>query len=188
MREVLDANIFDEGAPCREALMSGASWFTLACVAVGAAGSVPLGLAGYLPASGSNLGTFMLVLCVGSLVAMPIHELIHGAFFKLLGARGTKVTFGYQKGMLYAGCPGTRYTPARFTAILLAPLVVLTCVFVILGFALPFSWAPMAALWLIVLHAAGCVGDLYFALLIRRHPEATLCEDTDKGMRLLAEE
>ena len=187
MREVLDVNIFDEDAPCRSALIRGASRFTLACLAVGILASVPLCLAGHVPQLDLSLGVFMLAVGLGSLAVLPIHELIHGAFFKLLGPRGTRVIFGYQKGMLYAGCPGTRYSRGRFTAILLAPLVMLSGTFVILGLVLPMAWAPLAALWLLVLHAAGCAGDLYFALLIHTHPEATLCEDTDKGMRLLAE-
>lgn len=185
MREVLNVNIFDEGEPAQKTLMRATAWFMLACLAVGVVASIPLWRAGFKPGP-NDLVVFGLAVVLGYVASLPVHELVHAALFRLLGPRGTKVTFGFQSGMLYAGCPGVRMGRGRFVAVLLAPLVALTVAYGLLGLVFSFPWTPLLALWLFVLHTSGCIGDLYFVALIMRHPEATVCEDTDKGIRLLA--
>lgn len=186
MRVVLDVDIFSEGAPHREALMRAGGWFTLACLALGVLASVFADvLAGAWPASFSQAAWLVGCVVVLSAAALPVHELVHAAAFKLLGPAGTKVTFGCAAGMLYAGCPGVRLSRGRFCAVLLAPIVTLTCAFVAFGALVPAAWAPLGAVWLVALHAAGCVGDLYFVWLIVVTPGVTLVEDTDRGVRLL---
>ncbi len=185
MREVLDVNIFDEGTPAQKTLMRASIWLMLACLALAIVASIPLVLTGFGPGL-DGLMRFVIVVFAGYAVSLPVHELVHAAFFKLLGPRGTKVIFGFQSGMLYAGCPGVRLSRGRCTAVLLAPFVTLSIVYGLLGLVLPFAWAPLLAIWLFALHTSGCVGDFYFVALIARHPEATLCEDTNKGIRLLA--
>ena len=186
MRVVLDVDIFSEGTPHREALMRIGRWFTLACLALGVLASAFVDvLAGAWPASFGQAAWLVGVVVVLSAAALPVHELVHAAAFKLLGPAGTKVTFGHAAGMLYAGCPGVRLARGRFCAVLLAPVVVLTCAFCALGALVPLGWAPLAAVWLVVFHAAGCVGDLYFAWLIVRTPGVACVEDTECGIRLL---
>ena len=128
-------------------------------------------------------GLLWLACVVGlSLAALPVHELIHGAAFRLLGGPGTRVRFGHQAGMLYATAPGTVYARGRFMAILLAPTVVLS-----LGFA---GWGrlggmPLAAGACLWVRLSGCVGDLLMTREIRREPECTHVRDTATGIALL---
>lgn len=185
MRVVLDVNIFDEGEPAQKTLMRAMVWFMLACLAAAIAASVPLCLTGFGPGLGDLL-PFGAAAILGYCASLPVHELVHAAFFKLLGPQGTKVIFGFQSGMLYAGCPGVRLSRGRIVVVLLAPLVTLSIVYGLLGLVLPFTWTPLLAVWLFALHTSGCIGDLYFVALIIRYPEATVCEDTNKGIRLLA--
>ena len=187
MRVVLDVDIFTEGAPHQRALMRAGRRSTLACVAAAGIASVAMAAAGVGP--GLTWGLVQLVACVVvlSLVALPVHELVHATLFQLLGPTHAKVTFGYQAGMLYAGCPGVRLSRARFCAVLLAPFTLITLAFVAFGVLAPLSWAPLAAVWLAALHTAGCVGDAYFVWLICRTPGATCVEDSERGIRLLGE-
>lgn len=134
------------------------------------------------PTTGEGWAWLLVKLVAIYLVSLPVHELIHAAFFKLLGPAGTRVMFGYKNFMLYAGCPGVRLSRRRFVAVLIAPLVVLSAAFAALGLACN---EPLLAWLLIVLHGSGCTGDLLFVWEILRHPDASVVEDTDRGITLL---
>lgn len=177
MRKVLEVDILNDAGTQRLVGRWG-----LVPLGVGALGAAVLVLVGGAGAELETLGwCWWAALALGYLVSLPVHELVHAACFKLLGGRGTRVRFGFQAGMLYAGCPGRRFARGRFLVVLLAPLVLLTCVYVVLGF---LGDAPLLAWALVWLHASGCAGDAYFAWLVLRHPEARLCEDTSVGFTL----
>lgn len=173
MRRVLDVDILQDGETRDRVVFA-----SLALLVVGVAGALVLALAGGFAPSG---WVWWVALAAGYLASLPVHELVHAAFFKLLGPRGTKVRFGCQAGMLYAGCPGTRLARGRFAAVLLAPFVLLNLAYLAVGLA---TGDALLAWALFALHASGCTGDLYFAYLVLRHPEADLCEDTDRGFAL----
>ena len=173
VHKVLDVDIMDdEGVRRRIARTS------LAMLAVGVVGGAALALAcGWRPG-----GVWWWLALAGLYVAcLPVHELVHGAFFKLFAPRGARVRFGYRSGMLYAGCPGARMGRGRFAVVLLAPFVLVTAACVFAGAALG---APLMAWSLGWLHGSGCAGDLYLAWLVARRPEADLCEDTEGGVAL----
>lgn len=124
----------------------------------------------------------VLSLLLGMLVLLPVHELVHGLCFKLLGDPGIKVQFGFKNGCLYASAPGARLSPARVLVVILAPFVLLT----------PLAWAvvmlltgDVLAAWLLVgFHAAGCAGDFYLAAVILRTAGVEDVEDTSTGVTL----
>lgn len=156
---------------------------SLVVLVVGIVVFVALAITGAGDAHGGLATALFLV--VGYLVCLPLHELTHAAFFKLLGPAQTHITFGYSTGMLYAGCPGTRFSRRAFIAILLAPLVLISLLCIVFG---ALIHDPLIAWGLFMLHASGCSGDVYFVWCIMKNPQATLCEDTNKGMRLLADD
>ena len=119
-----------------------------------------------------------------SVVALPVHELVHALFMRVLGGPGTRVSFGYQAGMLYAGCPGLVLSKARFVAVLLAPTVLVTAALLELGLVLGY---PFMTLWAAVLHLSGCSGDILAAGAILRERACTHCRDTERGIELLCE-
>lgn len=114
-------------------------------------------------------------------VVLMVHELIHGALFKLLGD-GTKVIFGYKKGMLYASSPNSVYTKARFCIVLMGPTVILSTLFIVLALCGTYTLLVWS---LFFLHLSGCSGDLLAIYYILQTSECTHCEDTDYGVRLL---
>lgn len=173
VRKIATVDVLDDTTTQKKVLR-----WSLALLAPGVAGLVAALVFGW----GENLGIWWVVaFLAGYALSLPVHELVHGALFKLLGPRGTRVRFGYAKGMLYATCPGTRLPRGSFMAVLLGPLVVLTVVYVVLGVCLG---TPLLAWALVWAHASGCAGDLLFLWTIVRTPQADLVEDTSVGMVL----
>ncbi|WP_154027127.1 DUF3267 domain-containing protein [Olsenella uli] len=125
---------------------------------------------------------WLCLLAVISLGVLPVHEFVHGALFRLLGGRGTRVRYGFQSGMLYATCPGLVLARARFLAVLAGPAVVLSACLLGAGARLGLPLLGYAAF---VLHLSGCSGDLLAVWLIACEPACTHCEDTEAGVRLL---
>lgn len=117
-----------------------------------------------------------------SVVALPVHELVHALLMRVLGGPGTRVNFGYQAGMLYAGCPGLVLSKPRFVAVLLAPAVLVTAALLGLGLVLGY---PFMTIWAAVLHLSGCSGDILAAGSILRERACTHCRDTERGVELL---
>jgi len=112
-------------------------------------------------------------------VLIVIHELIHGAFFKLFDMDG-KVSFGFKNGMAYATSPNSYYPKSRFIMICLAPFVLITAGLMLLMSAGLIS-QPFFILYASI-HAASCAGDFYWVLLLSMHSGNILVEDTEKGM------
>ena len=131
-----------------------------------------------------SIFSWCMVVAAGYIISLPVHELIHAAFFKLLGPRGTQIKFGFKQGLLYTTCPGTHIERARFMVILMAPFVILSAVYLVFGLV---SHEYSATLALFLLHASGCAGDMYFTWCILRNPQANMVEDTSVGITLWQE-
>ena len=122
-------------------------------------------------------------LVVASLVALPVHELVHGAAFKLL-CPGCRVTFGAQDAFLYTNAHGATASRGRMVAVLLAPAVLVTAVLVAASLA---AGCPALAVLLAGAHLAGCAGDALMAADALREPACTHVRDTDVGIDLLSD-
>ena len=121
---------------------------------------------------------------LGFLVSMiayvVLHELTHGAAYKLLTK--AKLTYGIRLTCAFCGVPDV-YTYRR-TALcaLVAPLILFSILFGGLTVAMAFvdRWLYFLALGLFVVHISGCVGDGYMTLLMlfRYRDPALLMRDT----------
>ncbi|MGN0076313.1 MAG: DUF3267 domain-containing protein [Parafannyhessea sp.] len=142
-----------------------------------------LSLAGVAPLVEKGIGLgWLLVLFLASVVALPVHELVHAAAFVLLGGRGVHVSFGFKDYMLYTSANGATLSRRRFEAVLLAPTVVLTLAFAAAGAAFG---VPLLAWACAVFHLAGCTGDLCMAAAIWREPTCAFVRDAPYGADLL---
>lgn len=119
----------------------------------------------------------------GSIVPVPIHELVHGAAFKLL-CPGCHVSFGKEDAFLYTSTDGAVLTRKRMVCVLLAPAVLVTAALVAIALA---ADCPVLAVVLATMHLSGCVGDILMAYEILAEPACTHVRDTDNGIELLAE-
>lgn len=128
---------------------------------------------------------WVLGLVAASVVALPVHELVHAAAFVLLGSGDVRVSFGFRDFMLYTSANGAVLSRGRFMAVLLAPSVVVTALFVLAGCV----WhAPLFALLGGAFHLAGCTGDLDMVRIIGITPAASFVRDSPAGIDLLSEE
>lgn len=104
--------------------------------------------------AGWQLGLGVVVFFV---IVLPLHELIHAAFFKMLGA--PKVGFGYStKGLMVYAYAQKFVMKLRENAVVAAmPFLIITGLLAALLVFMPelqFLW-----LLLLVFHTLGCIGD-----------------------------
>ena len=112
------------------------------------------------------------------LVYLVLHELVHGAAYKLLTRQ--KLTFGFTATVAYCGVPDI-YVYRRASMIaLLAPFCVFTVVFGLAVALLQDPWDKTFAAAVLAIHLGGCVGDLYDTglYLFRFRDPGTLMRDT----------
>ena len=112
------------------------------------------------------------------LVYLVLHELVHGAAYKLLTRQ--KLTFGFTATVAYCGVPNI-YVYRRASMIaLLAPFCVFTGVFGLAVALLQDPWDKTFAAAVLAIHLGGCVGDLYDTglYLFRFRDPGTLMRDT----------
>ena len=112
------------------------------------------------------------------LVYLVLHELVHGAAYKLLTRQ--KLTFGLTVTVAYCGVPNI-YVYRRASMIsLLAPFCVFTVVFGLAVALLQDPWDKTFAAAILAIHLGGCVGDLYDTglYLFRFRDPRTLMRDT----------
>ncbi len=127
--------------------------------------------------SGALLAANAALLC-GMLAYIPLHELVHGAAYKILTKQ--KLTFGISLGAAFCGVPSI-YSYRRTALItLLAPFTVFGLLF---GAGLVFFRNEVPRLVFTLLfsvHVGSCVGDLYdtFLLLTRFRSPDLLMNDT----------
>jgi len=116
---------------------------------------------------------------IGSMLAyIVLHELVHGAAYKL--TTGRKLTFGFTATVAYCGVPDIFvYRKASLIA-LLAPFTVFTIVFLALAAILPGTMDKFLCWIVFGVHFSGCVGDLYDTglYLFKFTDPATLMQDT----------
>lgn len=182
-----DIDFFGDDA-LRQRLVRASAWLLIGGAALAVAFSVVAGtgVIEEMRALPGDWGAAMwpLAMAALSIVALPVHELVHALFMRVLGGPGTRVSFGYQAGMLYAGCPGLVLSKPRFVVVLLAPAVLVTAALLGLGLVLGY---PFMTLWAAVLHLSGCSGDILAAAAILRERSCTHCRDTERGVELLCE-
>ena len=186
-RTLGDIDFFGDDA-LRQRLVRASAWLLIGGAALAVALSVVAGtgVIEEMRALPGDWGAALwpLAMAALSVAALPVHELVHALFMRVLGGPGTRVSFGYQAGMLYAGCPGLVLSKPRFVAVLLAPAVLVTAALLGLGLVLGY---PFMTLWAAVLHLSGCSGDTLAAAAILRERSCTHCRDTERGVELLCE-
>ena len=131
------------------------------------------GLAAQKPSTTLAAGFF-----VALMVYIVLHELVHGAAYKLL--TGQKLTFGLTLSVAFCGVPEIYvYRRASLIAVL-APFVVFTILSLVLLAVLPDPWLRFYVLLFLGLHIGGCSGDLYntWLYLTRFRDPRTLTRDT----------
>lgn len=122
---------------------------------------------------------WLVINIIGSLVILPLHELIHGLAFLLWGGKpffGAKLPFA-----LYCGARQQIFPRNQYLVVGLAPFIVITIIALILTL-----FSPVLASYTLFANLSnfsGAVGDVWVATRILHQPTHILVEDTDAGYR-----
>ncbi len=120
----------------------------------------------------------MLLFIGAMLLYIVLHELVHGAAYRMLTRR--KLSFGLKLTCAYCGVPDI-YCYRRTALIsLLAPFTVFTIIFAALALFLDDTILRAFSVVLLGMHLGGCSGDLYdtWLYLTRFRDPLTLMRDT----------
>ncbi len=116
--------------------------------------------------------------CAALVLTIIVHELLHGAAYKLL--TGEKLTFGFTLSVAYCGVPHIYVYRRAALIALLTPFTVFTILYIVLLLAVSDPFTKLCILLPFAVHTGGCVGDLYdtYIYLTRFKDPATLMQDT----------
>jgi hypothetical protein len=131
-----------------------------------------------------NFGLIELgVVLIAMVLTIVLHELIHGLFMRLYGAR-PRYGILWKGLMFYATSPGYAYRRNNYLVIALAPLLLISLL-VILGMGL---W--QGTLWVAlfgicgVINASGAIGDMWITMIVLRYATKAYIMDERDGIRV----
>ncbi len=114
------------------------------------------------------------------LVLLPLHELIHGLAYRLVGAKVVSYHADWRKLTFYAAVDRFVASTGEFCGVALAPFAIINAG-LLLGYVLaepPVTWVCLGALWL---HTAGCAGDFALVNFLYKHRHRALVTYDDVG-------
>jgi hypothetical protein len=120
---------------------------------------------------------------LGFLLTFVFHELTHGLFMRIFGAR-PKYGILWKQMMFYATSPGFAYRRNNYVLIALAPLVFLS-ILIVLG-----MWLLQGTLWVAllaicgVINASGAIGDMWITMKVLRYATTAYVMDERDGIRV----
>ena len=120
----------------------------------------------------------MLLFIGAMLLYIVLHELVHGAAYRMLTRR--KLSFGLKLTCAYCGVPDIYCYRCTALISLLAPFTVFTIIFAALALLLDDTILRAFSVVLLGMHLGGCSGDLYdtWLYLTRFRDPLTLMRDT----------
>lgn len=173
----MDIDLLDDEA-LQSSMATGSLWIVLVGTVLGVLGAIALPHEDITP-------WWFVALGVLSMAALPVHELVHAAGFKVLSGGKARLAFGFSSWMLYTAAPGCVLPRGRFCVVLLAPAVVITLA---LGLGAWMMGYPLLGWSLAVVHLAGCTGDMAYVRIIASEPQVTMVQDTQRGISLFCDE
>ena len=143
-------------------------------------------VAGYAPKLSQGI-TFtislfpIMIAIIGIIAIMTVHELVHGFFIGHF--TGSKVKYGFHGLAASAGSPDFYFQKKEYIQVALSPFIIINLV---LAAILPFlhSTAFSVIYWILAFHFAGCVGDLYLVLQLRKYKDSTFIRDSGPEMEI----
>mgnify|MGYP003309217014 CR=1 FL=1 len=120
----------------------------------------------------------IVVLLIGMIVYMVLHEIVHGIAMKMCGTK--KVRYGFTGLYAYAGSDDY-YDKKAYIFIALAPVVFWGVVLLIINLLVPIGW-----FWVVyfiqIINLSGAAGDLFVTAKFLRLPNDVLVKDYGVSM------
>ena len=120
----------------------------------------------------------VLVMALGTLACIPLHELVHGICIRR--SSGKRARYGFTSVYAYAGSE-CYFNRRDYLIIAAAPVVFWGLVFLLLLLLLPVHWRWVPYVWQ-VFNLSGAAGDFYVFHRLRKESDAILCQDTGVKM------
>jgi hypothetical protein len=138
---------------------------------------------GELTFTGTGALWAVLEVLVLSVVTVVVHELLHAVGFRAY--TGERATFGFKGLYAYAGAPDWYLPRNQHLVTLLLPFVTITVVGTLLLAVMP---APLLSetVLVLILNAAGAVGDLVALVWLLTKPRHALINDYGDGLVVFA--
>jgi hypothetical protein len=130
---------------------------------------------------------FGLILIIGIIAVVVLHELAHGIAMQAYGARA-KYGFIWKGLMFYATSPGHAFQRNQYIVIILAPLLslsILACLGILALAGTPMVW--MLAVWATI-NGSAAIGDLWIMTIVLRYPSYAYVIDERDGTRVFMPE
>jgi hypothetical protein len=126
---------------------------------------------------------FGLILIIGIIAVVVLHELAHGIAMQAYGAQA-KYGFIWKGLMFYATSPGYAFQRNQYLVVILAPLVslsILACLGILVLAGTTMVW--MLAVWATI-NGSAAIGDLWIMTIVLRYPSRAYVIDEHDGMRI----
>lgn len=124
------------------------------------------------------------VLIIGIIIYMVLHELVHGITMKMCGTK--KVKYGFTGLYAFAGSEDY-YNKSGYIIIALAPVVVWGVVLAIINALVITEW-----FWVVyfiqISNISGAAGDIYVTYKFAKFPKDILVKDSGIGMTVYSAE
>jgi len=119
---------------------------------------------------------FILVLMIGMISYIVLHELTHGFVYKIYTKE--KLTFGLTLSVAFCGVPHIYVSKKVALIAVLAPFIVFSILLIPILIVIPANSIYLALVFIFAIHFSGCVGDLYVAFTLLRLKGKVLMNDT----------
>ncbi len=133
---------------------------------------------GFLELHFEGLPRQVLVIALGTLAYIPLHELVHGICIRRFS--GKRARYGFTSVYAYAGSE-CYFNRRDYLIIAAAPVVFWGIVFLLLLFLLPINWRWVPYVWQLF-NLSGAAGDFYVFWRLRKENDTILCQDTGVKM------
>jgi hypothetical protein len=111
-----------------------------------------------------------------------LHEWIHGLAIRWMGYK-PRYGINLAKGVFFATTDNGLFWRNQFIMVALAPLVIITLAGMALMIFTPDSLGYYIGL-IVVMNAAGAIGDLWMAAVVSRYPDNALIRDEADSIRI----
>jgi len=152
-------------------------WFNLIAIFMMIIGALPfialkpvafIGIDLFLP--------FILVMILGMIAYIVLHELTHGLVYKIYTKQ--KLTFGFTLTVAFCGVPNIYVSKKISLLAVLAPFVIYSIILIPILILITPNLIYLAFIMLFAMHFGGCVGDLYVTYILLKSKGKVLMNDT----------
>jgi hypothetical protein len=119
---------------------------------------------------------FPLIMILGMVLYIILHELTHGLAYKIFTKQ--KLTFGITIFVAFCGVPHIYVSKKVALIAVLAPFVVFSTLLIPILIIIPANLIYLALVIIFSIHFSGCVGDLYVTYVLLKLKDDVLMNDT----------